>query len=322
MKSWTIYKHVSPNGKVYVGISTNIKRRWAASGYYYHLSNTIFSNALNKYGWDSFQHIIIQEGLTKEEACNMEKELIAYYKAKNMSYNITDGGEGYAGAHSEKHNRHKVESRIANSDVDYVVIDIDFNYIVCQTEREAAEYLGGTQRNISHVLQQPIGYTFKKHYFWKHKKGTPVDIDAIKHQIQDALVLRHKKMSSHAKSISAKMVASSKKERESLTDEERDKRYKKNHRGGWHHTEKTKRELSKNAKGRDMSAALAARKLLPYNSAHTKPVIQLMVTGELVREFSSVTQASVETGTNAKGIFNCLAGRSNTSGGYKWQYKN
>ena len=323
MKSWTVYKHISPSGKVYIGISSNVKRRWTANGYYYHLSDTVFSRALNKYGWDNFQHIIISENLTKKEACDMEKELIAYYKAKGTSYNITDGGEGFAGKHSEEHNKHKREARVANSTIDYLVIDKAFNYIICQTEAEAATYLGGIQRNISHVLRQPIGYTFRKHYIWKHTKGTPINIEGIKEQIQIALELRHKKMSEYAKANSDKMIAGSKLERMSLTSEERKQRFGHGDKlKGRCHSEETKKKMSESAKGRDMSKAIEARKKLPYGPTHTKPVVQLLMTGELVREFSSITQASIETGTNQRGISNCLAGRSSSSGGYRWEYKN
>lgn len=141
---WCLYKHISPSGKVYVGITNNIKRRWLGKGYYYCLSRTKFANALQKYGWDNFQHIIIEEGLTKEEACSKEKELIAYYKKRNLSYNITDGGEGYAGKHSKEHVKHRVESRLQNTTTDYIVIDKEFNYIICDTEREVATFLDGT----------------------------------------------------------------------------------------------------------------------------------------------------------------------------------
>ena len=322
MKSWTVYKHISPSEKVYVGITSDIERRWAANGYYYHLSDTVFSRALKKYGWDNFQHIVIATGLSKQEACDMEKELIAYYKAKGISYNITDGGEGYAGKHSESHIKHRVESRIANSTTDYLVIDKKFNYVICSTEIEAAQLLGGEQGNISHVLHQPIGYTFRKHYIWKHEKGTPVDIDFIQEQIEKALELRHKRMSEHAKSISNKMVTGSKQERLGLTSDERKRRFGSKGMLGKHHSEATKARMSESAKGRDMSKALEARKRLPYSPTHTKPVVQFMKTGELVREFSSITEASLETGANQRSISNCLAGRAASAGGYKWEYKN
>lgn len=323
MKSWTVYKHVSPNGKVYVGISSDIERRWAADGYYYHLSDTLFSRALKKYGWDNFQHIIIATELSKQEACDMEKELIAYYKAKKISYNITDGGEGFTGKHSKSHVEHRIESRIANSTTDYLVIDKDFNYVICTTEAEAAQLLGGVQSNISHVLRQPIGYTFRKHYVWKHRKGTPVDIENIKNKIQAALKVRRDKQVYIGKIVGRLGAEALRKTMQSMTPEERKRKYGHGDlRKGSHHSEETKRKMSEAAKGRDMSKAQEARKLYPYGPTHTKPVVQFMKTGELVKEFSSITEASIETGTNQRSISNCLAGRAASAGGYKWEYKN
>lgn len=310
-----MYKHISPNGKVYVGISSNIKNRWAADGYYYHLSDTIFSRALNKYGWDNFQHIIVREGLTKSEACDMEKELIAYYKVKGASYNITDGGEGFCGKHSDEHNKHKLQSRLANSTIDYLVIDKDFNYVICTTEKEAAEFLGGTQRNIANVLNQPIGYTFKKHYIWKHEKGTSVDIDGIKQKIREALNLRHIKMSEHTKAISNKMVSGSRKERESLNTEERKARFGHNKNLRRPHSEETKRKISKAAKGRDMHKAIEAS-----SKARKKLVIQLL-NGLEINTFNSIKEASSTLHISASDISSCACGVRKTAGGFSWKFK-
>ena len=323
MRSWTVYEHISPSGKVYVGITTNIKHRWAANGYYYHLSDTIFSRALNKYGWDNFIHKIILDGQTEKAAKYTEKYLIRWYKIHHISYNTTDGGDGFAGKHSEEHVRNIVKSRIANNTIDYLVIDKDFNYMICSTEQEAATYLKGSQKNIGHLLRQPIGYTFRKHYLWKHEKGTPVDIEAIKNQIQQALAIRKQKMSEHGKTIGHLGSDKLRQTIQSMTSEERKAKYGHGEkRLGTHHSEETKRKISAAAKGRDMSNAIEARKKVPYNPTNIRPVIQYMITGEFIKEFSSIIQASIETNTNAKGISNCLSGRAATSGGYKWQYKN
>ena len=91
-KMYTVYKHTSPSGKVYIGItSLNIEKRWNnGKGY---KDCTLFNNAIKKYGWNNFKHEIIAEGLQKEEACKMECELINKYKSKGISYNCSVGGE-------------------------------------------------------------------------------------------------------------------------------------------------------------------------------------------------------------------------------------
>ena len=316
MKYWTVYKHVSPSGKVYVGISSNIKNRWAASGYYYCLSDTAFSRALTKYGWDNFQHIILAEHLSKQEACDMEKELIVYYKAKKISYNITDGGEGFSGTHPKELVQKRVASRVSNSHTDYVVIDQNFNYIVCQTEKEAAEFLRGDQRNIAHVLRQPIGSTFRKHYIWKHVKGTPVDIESIRQQILAALKLRHQKASERTKSISSKMVENSKKARKSLTAEERKQRFGHGEAlKGRHHSEETKKKMSIAAKGRDMSRAVAA------SSAKNRKGVCQTLDNMVINMFNSIHEASQLTGINPTNISECARGKRKTAGGYCWKFK-
>lgn len=90
--TYLVYKHVSPSGKVYIGITKNsVNRRWKGGSGYKHCS--YFFKAITKYGWDNIQHIILYSGLSKLEACNKEKELIKYYKDLNLSYNLSDGGE-------------------------------------------------------------------------------------------------------------------------------------------------------------------------------------------------------------------------------------
>lgn len=111
-KPWTLYKHTSPSGKVYVGITTNIKDRWADKGRNYCTYNSIFKKAIFKYGWDNIKHEILAENLPHDEACALEIALIAYYKKLGISYNITNGGEGMSGmVFSEESRRRMSESQ-------------------------------------------------------------------------------------------------------------------------------------------------------------------------------------------------------------------
>ena len=105
INNFCVYRHTSPSGKCYIGITNqDLERRWGFNGYNYtivkkdgKLKHPYFANAILKYGWDNFKHEILHINLTKEEACAKEKEYIAYYKKGGKSYNITDGGEGLWG---------------------------------------------------------------------------------------------------------------------------------------------------------------------------------------------------------------------------------
>lgn len=92
---YKVYKHVSPNGKVYIGI-TNQKpsRRWGKNGQGYK-ENDYFYRAIKKHGWNNFRHIIIADGLTEEEACELEIKLIEKYNSTDRScgYNRHFGGK-------------------------------------------------------------------------------------------------------------------------------------------------------------------------------------------------------------------------------------
>ena len=57
------------NGKKYFCKSKNIKKRWGKNGRgYTNNHDTIFSNAIMKYGWDGFKHEIIASNLSPDEA--------------------------------------------------------------------------------------------------------------------------------------------------------------------------------------------------------------------------------------------------------------
>ena len=95
-KEYTVYKHTAPNGKVYIGITRQkLNMRWRnGDGYKY---NKHFYRAIKNYEWKNFKHDIIADGLTKEQACAKEIELIAKYDATNPKhgYNSSTGGYVY-----------------------------------------------------------------------------------------------------------------------------------------------------------------------------------------------------------------------------------
>lgn len=94
MDKYMVYAHINKeNGKVYVGQTKNIKRRWEADGIHYK-GSTYFYHAIQKYGWNSFEHIILEKNLTKQEADDLECYYIDYYNSRydQNGYNIREGG--------------------------------------------------------------------------------------------------------------------------------------------------------------------------------------------------------------------------------------
>ena len=102
MKTWTIYKHTNKiNGKCYIGITCQRwhRCRWGLDGHGYNQpGQKKFWSAIVKYGWDNFDHEIIETGiLTAEKANEREKYWISHFDSFRHGYNATIGGSGATG---------------------------------------------------------------------------------------------------------------------------------------------------------------------------------------------------------------------------------
>lgn len=117
MGNYCVYKHTCPNGKAYIGITSRPpKSRWK-SGYGYE-SNKHFFNAIRVFGWQNIKHEVLYSGLSKEEACAAEIELISKLDTTNpeKGYNHSSGGEGGAAgvACSVEHRRRLRDAMFAS----------------------------------------------------------------------------------------------------------------------------------------------------------------------------------------------------------------
>lgn len=90
VRDWCVYKHICKiTNKVYIGQTNNISTRWKPSAY---KNCTKFYNAIQKYGWDNFDHIILESNLTLQEANEKEAYYIELYNSINDGYNLSYGG--------------------------------------------------------------------------------------------------------------------------------------------------------------------------------------------------------------------------------------
>lgn len=109
-KGYCVYAHKNKtNGKIYIGISKDVGKRWAGKIHAYRHS-TLFYNALKKYGWDGFDHIVLWDDMSLEEACKYEEAMIFLFKFSGISYNITAGGEGHLGVPLTEEQKEKLRN--------------------------------------------------------------------------------------------------------------------------------------------------------------------------------------------------------------------
>ena len=88
---YTVYKHTTPDGAVYVGTTSQKPHlRWNfGKGY---KKNKEFFGIITQVGWDNIKHEILEENLTKEQAYKKEIELIDHYRKNGLCLNIHKGG--------------------------------------------------------------------------------------------------------------------------------------------------------------------------------------------------------------------------------------
>ena len=149
MENYKLYIHKFPNGKVYVGItSQDVEERWRhGEGY----KNQLVYRAILKYGWDAISHQVLLSGMTKEEAEEKEIEFISAFKSNNpeYGYNVSNGGN-CSGTHSEETKR-----KIAKANTGRV----------CSEETREKIRKGNKGKKISKEQREKISQTLKGRVF-------------------------------------------------------------------------------------------------------------------------------------------------------------
>ena len=150
-KKFVVYVHVFPNGKMYVGItSQDPEERWSNGRGY--KGQKVINKAIQKYGWDNIEHKILKTNLTEREAFDEEIRLIKEWKLtdRNYGYNVTNGGDDYTAT-------------------SIPVICLNF-LTVFKSIRQAADYYGVSAKCISDLLVRNHGSN--RHYSGILSDGT------------------------------------------------------------------------------------------------------------------------------------------------------
>lgn len=113
--SYSVYVHVFPNGKLYIGSTRQEpKKRWRYGGGYKN-TKTIYEPIL-KYGWENIKHIVLFHNIDFDKAMIIEQELIKKYDTTNpdKGYNTKSGGQFYT-EHSKEFLENMKKRMIGNT---------------------------------------------------------------------------------------------------------------------------------------------------------------------------------------------------------------
>lgn len=97
-KKYIIYMHKNKiNGKMYIGQTCQTLEQRAQSNGIHYKPCTVFYRAIQKYGWNNFEHIILKDNLTLNEANYWEEYYIKFYHTWVddpicNGYNLKQGG--------------------------------------------------------------------------------------------------------------------------------------------------------------------------------------------------------------------------------------
>lgn len=304
-----IYKITNQiNGKIYIGQSTDIKKRWTAHKNNYNdicstQYDSLFYKAIRKYGLENFTFEIIEE--CKADELN-EKEIywIKYYDSFNIEkgYNMTKGGQN--APRFIKLNQNTLSEIIdLLQNTDMLLGDIAKKYNISNiTVKDINQGYSWHNDNLDYPLRK-----YKKYYC--HNCGKEISNKATYclecFHIKNRKVKRPDKDSLYKELYEVQGNFAEMGRRYDVTDNTIRKWCK------WYNI---------SCKSQDYKNTEVTKKV--RQKYVPKKVNQYTLEGELINTFNSPTEASRAIGKErgANHISNVCKGKRKTAYGYKWEY--
>lgn len=316
--NYCVYIHTSPSGKSYVG-QTKLKpeERWGKDGAGYlrkykessKYHQPAFAKAILKYGWGNFEHEVIANNLTKEEANNFEKLLIEKLNTMDSKhgYNIKEGGSN--GSLSEETKRKLSEinknKHLSEEHKNKISESNKGKHHSEETKKKLSEANKGKNASEKHYLygkhlpeetKKKLSEANKGRFTGENnphaRKVSQYDLDGNIIRIWSSIVDASRELKINKQSIY-----------QCCSD-----CYTKCKTAGgfiWRYSEDelTKEYISSCNKRRN-----------------EKYVAQYFLSGELVYVFKNMTEAELKTGVSHSHISSCCKGNRKTAGGFIWKY--
>lgn len=296
--NYCVYKHTAPNGKIYIGItSQSPEYRWGRNGSGY-VRNKHFYNAIKKYGWDQIKHEIILDKLSQSQACGYEEMFILFYRSneKEFGYNHTSGGEcGFKINDETRERLAEITKELWKKD------DWRNNQLQKRTSIEFRK-------------KQAIDAKEK----WNNIQTRGKHIKAIKAKWSSQEYKEKQREIYNSAERSKKISDSSKKRWENQEYKEKMKRAAKS---SWEGEQGDKRReiIRKNCQERWNNKEYRISHS-GKNNKNSKIIFQYDLSNNYIKKYESVAEAAEELNVNSGHISACANGRRKTAYGYIWKY--
>ena len=319
-KKRCIYLHRNKiNGKSYVGQTVhqdNLEKRTYTDGSGYKGKNkngndSKFWRAIQKYGWDNFEHIILEKDIpTLKLANEKEQYWINYYDSYNNGYNSTLGGDGAKGrTFSDEEKKYRSELYSGSGNPMYGMRGELAPSYGRKLSDEAKKKISEANRGkiVSNETRKKLSETRKR----MNLVGENSSMYG-KHHTDDTKTRLSELASARMKNNELRgQISSTLKE------------YYKNHdnsRKGKTWDDEHKKymsELKKNDKEN-------THRLIQMSKENMIPVNQYDLHGNFIKQFNSILEAEKETGANHVVIIRCCKRHKNSksAGGFQWRYAN
>lgn len=343
--TYSVYIHKNKiNNKCYVGITKNKPSdRWGYNGYKY--KGQQFYKAIRKYGWDTFEHIILTSRISKDKAEQLEILYISIFKSNqnDYGYNISSGGE-IGTYRSLPVSQYTLEGRLVNT-FDSITIaskntNIDISAIAkcCRKERPMAGRYLWSYTNESPVLgykekvvRKVSQYTLDCKYIKTYNSAKEAEIE---NGIYDGGVLDCCKGRQRT-AFNFKWVFEG--DFPNIETPARDKivcQYSMNGEliatfnnatDAGRKTNMLRDNISNCCNKKTKSAggyifAYEGEDIDLNVPIRKKQVNQYSLNGDYINTYESTCEANTKTGVRSSGISLCCNGKLKTSGGFIWRY--
>lgn len=317
--NYCVYIHTSPSGKRYVGqTGRSPEERWNnGKGYLTKKNNSYlqpaFSRAILKYGWENFEHQIIANNLTKEEADTFEKLLINKLNTMDAQYgyNLREGGSN--GGLSEETRKRISESTKGEKSHMYGKHLSESTKTKISNSRKGVLASEETKRKMSESRKGENNYFYGKHHTEESRKKIS--------ESQKGLRMGENHVGSR-KVKQYDLKGNLLKIWNCMSDAGRELGIS-NH--GIYGCCKGNYKTSGGFIWRYFEDELTDEYLAWCNESSPdkyskKCVVQYSLFGEFICIFKSMTEAELKTGVPHSSISKCCNGKRKTAGGFVWKY--